>query len=224
MLAGPHVRYGGVEFTLDPMLGSEVFVRRGAGALGELQFSLTPEGLCRQVGCVTVYPALQYRSQIVWGSAILDGLEAALETESLEYFPTIGAAILVRAKTEHLRFGNGRGLRAVVMRGQDVFWANNEALVYDFHGLTDDGQYYVVVTVPVDAPVLLSSYDPAENTNTSAIPVPEQPEDEQQRVMMMSEYNQEVQRQLELLTVQSFAPGLGLLDAWVSSLRVTAGE
>jgi hypothetical protein len=52
----------------------------------------------------------------------------------------------------------------------------------------------------------------------------EQLQDEQQRAMRMSEYNQEAQRQVELSTDQSFAPGLGLLDTRASSQRVAAGE
>jgi threonine/homoserine/homoserine lactone efflux protein len=221
-LAGPAISHGGVDFTLDPALGSEVFVNRDADSLAVTSFLFAPEGLCRDVGCVTVYLTERYRAETFWGGDLLDSLQAAMETQSLEYFPTVGAAILLRAQTQHMRFESGAGIRAIVMRGQDGFFANNEAVVYDFHGLTDDGQYYVVATFPIDAPILLSTYDPAENTNEAALPLPELPDDGDELIAVMRDYNQEAQRQLDLLDGVSFNPALQLLDALVASLRVVS--
>jgi hypothetical protein len=162
-----------------------------------------------------------------FGDDIIDALQAAIETGSYEYFPTWGSAILLRAQTQHIRFQNGAGMRAVVMRGQNGYLANNEAVVYDFHGLTDDGQYYVEVIFPIDAPILLSTYDPSENTNEGAFLVPEIPEGPpfgETLKDVMLEYNQEAQRQLDVLESSSFTPDLGLLDALVSSLLVTSSS
>ncbi len=219
-LAGPEVSHDGVSFSLDPALGDGVFVAPEPGWLDSREFSFQSEGYCREVGCVTVYPLGAYRDGTPFGGEIVESLQAAIESGSKDYFPTVGAAILLRAQTRHLRFQNGAGIRAIVMRGQDGFFANNEAVVYDFHGLSADGQYYVVVRVPVDAPILLSSYDPAENTNPDALPVPELPDDADRLIDVMREYNQEAERQLDLLDGARFVPDLGLLDALVGSLLV----
>jgi hypothetical protein len=106
------------------------------------------------------------------------------------------------------------------MRGQDSFLANNEAVVYDFHGLSVDDLYYVVVTIPIDAPILLSTSIPEENTNEAAIPVPEAPSDREQLIGMIREYNQEAQQALNQLDAWSFTPSLDLLDALVTSLEI----
>ncbi len=219
-LQGPAVSYGSIRFAIAPALGDKVFVSAEPGSPGHVEFSFAPEGLCRDVGCVTVYPVASYRKEILFGADIIDRLKLAIETQSNRYFPALMAHILLRAQTQHLRFQNGAGIRAVVMKGQDVVLANNESVVYEFHGLTGDGQYYVVVTFPIDAPLLLSTYDPAKNANKAALPVPELPADVAQRGAVMREYNQEAQRQLDRLDGSSFAPDLGLLDALAGSLLV----
>lgn len=152
----------------------------------------------------------------------MDALQSAIDWQSDDFFPSVGAAILVRTHTQHVDFLSGSGMRAVVMAGQDSFFANNEAAVYEFHGLSADGQYYVVVTIPVDAPFLLSTYDPEENTNEAAIPVPELPNDIEQLYAVIREYNQEAERQLEQLDASRFTPNLQLLDALVNSLEITS--
>jgi hypothetical protein len=158
----------------------------------------------------------------MFGADIIDGLQSAIETQSNNYFPVLMAHILLRAQTQHFRFQNGAGIRAVVMKGQDTVFANNESVVYEFHGLTDDGQYYVAATFPIDAPMLLSTCcDPAENTNEAAIPVPELPADDVQAGAVLREYNQEAQRQLDALNGSGFTPDLELLDTLVASLLVT---
>jgi hypothetical protein len=225
-LGGNHASYNGISFSVDPKLGEAVFMRVAPGPPAYTEFSFAPEGDCEKVGCVRVYLVEGFRLY-PFGDDIMDDLQAAIETGSDHYFPTWGSAILLRAQTQHIRFQNGAGIRATVMRAQKGFFANNEALVYDFHGLTDDGQYYVVVTFPIDAPILLSTYDPDENTNEAAIPVPEIPEDDPFDLFLnevMLAYNQEAQRQLDALGSAGFIPDLGTLDALVGSLLVTSSS
>jgi hypothetical protein len=93
--------------------------------------------------------------------------------------------------------------------------------VYDYQGFTDDGEYYIYVTYPIDAPILLSAADPKKNTNEGAIPVPDPlPDDYDELYTVMQEYNQDVARQLDQLANAEFMPGLDVLDELVTSLRV----
>ncbi|MCP4539364.1 MAG: hypothetical protein GY832_19685 [Chloroflexi bacterium] len=221
VLTGPEIAHNGVSFTIDPTLGDEVLVSTASDTSGRTEF-LFEEGYCYQVGCMTVYPVKYYREEIMFGADIIDGLQSAIEMQSNNYFPVLVAHILLRAQTRHFCFQNGAGIRAVVMIGQDTVFANNESVVYEFHGLTDDGQYYVAATFPIDAPMLLSTCcDPADNTNEAAIPVPELPEDDVQAGAVLREYNQEAERQLDALDGSSFTPDLALLDALVASLLIT---
>ncbi len=220
-LAGPDISYGGISFTIDPALGDRVFVDKTLDSIGCTNFSFASEGFCRKVGCVIVCPVESYRAEILSGDDIIEGLQSAIERQSNDYFPVLMAHILLRAQTQHLGFQNGAGIRAIVMNGQDLVLANNESVEYEFHGLSDDGQYYAMVIFPIEAPILLSTYDPAENTNKAAIPAPQLPDDEMQIGVVMREYNQEAQRQLDLLAGYSFMPDLELLDALVDSLLLT---
>lgn len=223
-LGGPDVFYNGISFTVDPILGEVVFMRKESGLVDYTKFSFALEGCSREVGCVIVVPVEVYRDHPYGGDYIIDELQAAIETGSYHYFPTVAAAILLRAQTQHIRFQNGAGIRAIVMRGQNGYLANNEAVVYDFHGLTDDGQYYVKVTFPIDAPMLLSTYDPKENTNEGAFLVPELPDGPPFGYLSFLEYNREAERQLDVLEGARFIPDLGLLDALVGSLLVTSSS
>jgi hypothetical protein len=217
---GPAVSYSGISFSSDLVLERGVFAEMVSESFDYARFSFAPDGYCREVGCVMVYPVEAYREEIFFGDDIIDGLQSAIETQSKGYFPTLMAHVLLRAQTEHIGFQNGAGIRAIVMKGQDLVLANNGSVEYEFHGLTDDGRYYVEAMFPIQAPILLSTYDPAENTNEAAIPVPELPADDVQRGVVMREYNQEAQRQLDMLDGSSFTPALGLLDALVASLLV----
>jgi hypothetical protein len=217
------VSHSGVTFRVHPILGDEVFLRSEPDTLAQLEFSFAPEGSCHDVGCVTIYPAESYRGTIPFGADVIDGLRSAIETQSDDTFPTLMAQLLLRAKTTHLRFQNGRGMRAVVMKGHDTVWANNQTIVYEFHGLTDDGQHYVAATFPIDAPMLLSyCCDPAANTNPAAIPVPELPANNVEAAAVIREYNREAERQLDALQDDGFTPNLTRLDDLVRSLLITA--
>jgi hypothetical protein len=107
------------------------------------------------------------------------------------------------------------------MYAQNIYWVHNDAIVYEYRGLTEDDRYYVLVTFPIDAPILLSSSDPEQNTNENALPLPlPLPVEPVERDEAIREYNQEAERQLDLLAGDDFAPGLGLLDALVASIRI----
>ena len=225
-LKGPAVLYSGISFAVDPAVGSEVFIRTEPGSRAYVEFFFAPEGYCRDVGCMTIYPVESYREGVRFGADVIDGLHSAVETKSEDYFPAVMAHVLLRAKTRHLRFQNGAGIRAVVMKGQNTVYANNESVVYEFHGLTDDGRYYVAATFPIDAPMLLSACcDPAENTNEAAIPVPEGRDgDGAEAGAVIREYNREAQRQLDALDGSGFTPDLTLLDELVRSLLIAPTE
>ncbi|MCJ7735774.1 MAG: hypothetical protein MUQ10_00470, partial [Anaerolineae bacterium] len=203
-LEGPDISYGGISFTVDPALGGEVFVDLTADSLGCTRFAFAPEGFCHDTGCLTICPVASYREGIMFGDDIIDGLQSAIENRSNSYFPSLMAHILLRSQTQHIEFRNGTGISSVVMKGQDLVFANNESVGYEFHGLTTDGQAYVSMMFPIDASILLSTVDPAENANEAAIPVPELPDDDMDVGVAMRDYNLEAQRQLDLLDASGF--------------------
>ena len=195
-LKGPTVSYNGIRFNVDPVLGDTVYAHMGSiGVVNYTRFTFAPDGLCREIGCVEVYPVAQYQEAFPdWP------------------LPPVGAATILRAQDKPLSFQNGAGARSIRMRGQDGFFANNEDLAYDFQGFTADEQYYVSIIVPIDAPLLLNTADPEENANPAAI-LPQPDEDEMT-------YNQRIEQQLDLLALEDFAPSLSVLDALAASLQI----
>ena len=206
-LQGPVVAHNGIAFEFASNLGDTVYASSPSEYVdGYTRFAFAPAGYCREIGCVEVFEVKAY--------------EDAFPGRPL---PPVGAATILRAQSQPLEFQGGSGTRSVKMYGQDIYWANNDAIVYEYRGLTEDGQYYVLVTFPLDAPILLSSFDPEQNTNEGALPVPfPLPTDPVERDTAIREYNQEVERQLDLLVAEDFVPDLGLLDALVNSIRIEA--
>jgi hypothetical protein len=214
------VSENGIQFVMNNSIAPTVYPQQSDGDLQYRQFLFAPAGLCREVGCVTIYEVESFRTEIPGGDDIMDELAASLERSSSSFIPTWGAAILLQAGDKPLDFMNGTGRRAIVMRGQDGFFANNEAVIYDFHGLTADGRYYVNVTIPIDIPFLIDTYNPSLNSNENAYPIPELPDDYQQATILMRDYNAEVKALIDELPEAEFMPDLALLDALVASLVV----
>jgi hypothetical protein len=149
------------------------------------------------VGCVEVYDVAAYK--------------AANPDLPL---PPLGAGTVLKTPPEEVAFQNGNGSRSLRMYGQMGYFANNETLLYEYRGITGDGRFYILITFPLDASILLSTYDPTANTNPMAIPVPD-------NTAAMA-YNQMIAKQLTLLPATEFTPNLDLLDALVVSLQVSS--
>lgn len=206
-LAGPQISFNGMSFDL--YLAEAVYVRlpdSQGDVDGHTVFAFAPQGLCREVGCVEVYPVASFAGAIPGGREIMLKLWDAVNGDPTSYFPTWGAAILIQADTVKLQFEGMQGLRAVVMRGQAAYPADHDSLIYEFNGLTVDGRYYVVVTVPLDIPILGDG--------------PILPADPQEQSKFITEYNSTVQSQLDTLPSSEFLPDLQWCDALAESVRI----
>jgi DNA-binding CsgD family transcriptional regulator len=119
---------------------------------------------------ILVFPADEYRHMDQCSGAAIQGLEEVLRTgdvsvtvqspcnfntDTLPFLPDQKAAQVFHAREKILPFQNGTGLRYITQYSQAHFPAvNNRELFYTFHGLTDDGKYYVSVMLPVHFPAL----------------------------------------------------------------------
>ena len=222
------INRAGIQFSADERLGRPIWyipaddeytIATFAFAQPEDADNLT--SICRTVGCITVYDTQKYADAFTGFAHNVELMQTAIANGQLGGFPTVGAAVLMQSQIRQLSFQNGSGFRGVVSRGQDGYWVNNESIVYDFHGLTDDGNYYVRVQIPVDWAYLIDSYDLESNTNEDAILpdnlVPDSPDDN--RANMMA-YNQALEPLLDVAPDKEFTPDLSLLDALVQSILV----
>ncbi len=190
-LEGPDINYNGVRFTLDPALGSLLYVYNDPITLDgktvhSVRFSLAPEEYC-QTWCLIVYPVAEF--QQAFGDFV---------------FPPAGyrggAAVLFHAQEKFLSFQNGVGTRALETFGQNYYGVSNESLKYAFRGYREGKQYAVYVQVPV---------------RTASLPdrEPTLPAD-------IQGYYQQTIQSVNTLTPADFNPSLDLLDALVNSIQL----
>lgn len=193
-LEGPDINYNGVRFTLNPALGSRVYVYDEPLTIDGVtahstRFALNPEDHC-QTWCLIVYPVPEFEQ--AFGTFV---------------FPPAGyrggASIIFEAQKKPLSFQNGSGDRGLEAFGQNHYGVSNESLKYVFRGYSADKKYGVFLQVPTQA-ANLSGIAPTMGTNPDEI----------------VQYNQQAAQSMSVLTPGDFNPNLELLDALVTSVQV----
>lgn len=215
--AGPLIDYRGIQFSLDSALGEGVFIYSFTPGV---EFSHSPvTNFChRQPFCIRAYdtqafdPDSRMGFTIDWVAQLIIG-----EQESL---PTRGAAFLIQTQTRQIPLQNGTGVRAVTMVGQNGYPAYNDAVYYEFHGLTDDGRFYIVIDIQIDHPLLLDNQDPEQNQRPTAL-LPRESVSPSE-LEAIARYNRLVEAELQGQLPDSFIPSLTLLDELVASLLISA--
>ena len=193
-LDGPDINYNGIRFTLDPALGSHLYVfedvitLEGATA-HNIRFALTPEEYC-QTWCLMVYPVAEFEQ--AFGTFVLPPAGNRG-----------GAAVIFEAQKTSLSLQNGSGDRSLETFGQSHFGVSNESLKYVFRGYSADKQYGIYVQVPIHT---TSLPDVAPTMEFNSLDV--------------LDYNQKAAESMNALTNADFTPDLGLLDALVASIDV----
>jgi hypothetical protein len=123
----------------------------------------------------------------------------------------INAAQLVRSNLKIAAFQNGLGIRMLTQLAQDAVPINNHDLIYFFSGLTNDGMYYVVAILPINAPGLPENYQSGE------FPDPNDPTNTENA---LQEYYSDVTFRLNNTRADSFTPNINLLDALINSINI----
>lgn len=195
ILEGPNINYNGIRFTLDPAIGSRLYVFDDVTTIDGLtahntRFALTSEEYC-QTWCLIVYPITDFTQ--AFGTFV---------------FPPAGyrggAAVIFKAKEIPLSFQNGNGDRGLETFGQDHYKVSNESLKYVFRGYSADMQYGIFVQAPIHVSNLL---DVPPTVTTNGNPAQD-----------ILEYNQQAAQSMNALTPADFTPNLDLLDALVASI------
>jgi len=191
---GPDINYKGIRFTLDPALGSRLYVFEDVitleGAMAHnIRFALTPEDYC-QTWCLMVYPVAEFEQ--AFGTFVFppDGYRG-------------GAAVIFDAQKTALSFQNGSGGRSLETFGQSHYGVSNVSLKYVFRGYSTDKQYGIYVQVPIRA-ISLPDVAPTIEFNSQEV----------------LDYNKKAAESMNALTTTDFTPNLDLLDALVKSIDV----
>ena len=168
---------------------------------------------------IFVYPAEEYAKlnsnaadQIQKLKTIIAG--APLTKDSVPNW-VMNAAQLMAAKMQVINFQSGRGVRFLTQYDQYPAIINNHELFYHFQGLTNDGKYYVVATLPVTSSILPEDEKPESPVPAGGVPLPTEtrPDDS---------YYAAVKKALDGMFEDSFNPSLFQLDALIQSMNVTS--
>ena len=167
---------------------------------------------------IFVYPADEYAKlnsnaadQIQKLKSILAG--APLSRDALPSW-VMNAGQIMAAKAQVVPFQNGRGVRFLTQYDQYPAPVNNHELFYHFQGLTDDGKYYVVATLPVTSSILAENEKPDAAVPSGGVPPSASSGPDQA-------YYDAVTKALDAMYEDSFNPSLFQLDALIQSITVT---
>ena len=168
---------------------------------------------------IFVYPADEYAKvnsiaaeQIDRLKKILAGAPALQET--LPRIPFFNAEMQIAANIQHLTFESGSGVRHLTQYAQYLAPINNHELIYQFAGLTTDEQYYIVVILPITAPILAEDEKPDSPVPAEGVPIPTD-------VGPNAAYYASITEKLVSLTPEAFTPSLTTVDTLIQSILVT---
>jgi hypothetical protein len=114
------------------------------------------------------------------------------------------------ASVQSVNFAHGMGIRYLTQFDESPLPVNNRELIYYFHGITNDGSFYVQVILPVQAPFLAPDDNPNSPLPKNGIPFSSD-----------QSYFAAVQQQLNATAPDRFSPQLASLDALIQSITIT---
>jgi hypothetical protein len=127
----------------------------------------------------------------------------------LPFLPVFNAGQVFPAQYQVLPFASGDGIRYLT---QISMWSppvNNTDLFYTFQGLTDDGQYWISATLPINLPYLPAAAEPLPGGVTF-----------EEWADNFMPYITDMIDQLNAESPDSFTPSIDDLDALVSSITI----
>ena len=168
---------------------------------------------------IFVYPANEYASMNPNAGYQLELIKKLLAgspilRETLPRIPWFNAEALIAANIQMISFRSGKGIRALTEYAQYYAPINNNELLYQFAGLTDDEKYYIIAILPINAPFLAENEKPDAPVPTDGVPIPTD-------VGPNDGYYAAITEKLVALDSESFTPSLNTLDALIQSIGIT---
>lgn len=124
------------------------------------------------------------------------------------------------AQAQPIQFQNGKGLRYLTQFDQSPLPVNNREMFYYFHGLTNDGQFYVQAILPLHSSLLVADEEPTSITPPDGVQFDWT--DIRNGYDAMPAYLEAVSQKLSAADPNSFTPTLPMLDALIQSINVIA--
>jgi hypothetical protein len=110
-----------------------------------------------------------------------------------------------------ISFNGGQGVRFITDYNESSHPISNRTIFYTFQGLTDDGMYWMAVTLPISSPILPADADFRTLPEGYTI---------ESWFQKYSSYVSDVKEVLEAQTPDSFLPTINSLDNLIRSITV----
>ena len=137
---------------------------------------------------------------------------------SLPHIPFFNAGPVFTSNIQIIPFQNGTGVRFITEYAQYFAYVNNHDLFYQYQGLTEDGQYYLIVILPLTAPGLPENGQvDASVPGGGGVSLPDynNPDaDWEGYYVSIAEY-------LNITAPDAFSPTLTQLDTLIQSILIT---
>lgn len=167
----------------------------------------------RQVAQIRVYPIADFGVQPEYAQVFTD-LYDLLQTRpeyiynNVPYLPLTSNTQIIKSHIHYFDFQNGQGVRFITQQGPFASLITNQDLIYTFQGLTDDNQFYISASIPINHAIL-----PPNDLVT--------PRNQEEFLANFGNYLGSTQNQLSSQSVNSFTPRLSDLDELFSSVSIT---
>jgi hypothetical protein len=136
-------------------------------------------------------------------------ISGSLSSGDLPFLPPIPQTQTFFSHETSISFDGGQGLRFITEYSDGPLPISNLNIIYTFQGLTDDGEYWVAVTLPISSPMLPASYDTLPGGYT-----------QESLIQNYDTYLDEVKDGLEAQAPGSFWPSINSLDNLVESITI----
>ena len=173
---------------------------------------------------IMIYPAQDYAAVSTGAATSIQRLDAILQSPStpltngvLPRLPFANAEQIIAGAPGLISFKNGSGVRVLTEYAQYFAQINNEELFYHFEGLTTDGTFYIVTTLPINADFLAPGSDQSSPAPADGVPFPGYDSTDSG---VFENYYKAVVDRLDAMAPGSFHPSLSSLDELISSLEV----
>lgn len=148
---------------------------------------------------------------------IISGV-VSMSPDQLPSIPFFNAAQVFASNIQEISFQNGSGIRFLTEYAQYTASVNNQDLFYQFQGLSDDGEYYIVAILPITMPMLAETSDPDAVLPSGGIPYTYFTEGEDFDAQI---YYEKIFEMLNGTSPELFTPSITQLDALIQSIKVT---
>jgi hypothetical protein len=170
---------------------------------------------------VLIYPAKEYAAAYQGAANSIQNLQTILANPSMSItaktapsVPSYNAGEVIVAQAKILNFQNGSGVRLITEYAQYYAPITRNGEIYQYAGLTNDGDYFIIAVLPIQTP-LQSTHD---NPSADGAAYPDVGNADE---TAFNAYYQAMTDKLNAADPNSFQPTIGQLDALIQSITVT---